>query len=186
MNKIKILVVPHWVEIALRAGGGNIGSLLQPDKIFSILSHDDVAFYLRTSQYFKQFVGNNGLGESLELSTDLLTSICLQNPLMQRSLERTDLEFGIPKNPLAYLSMVNKEGVNGCGLNSDQQHVGFEVIGFDYDCYMLRPTPMSTRELAKCYEKLLSVMNSFIPLSELVQTTLFHNFETCNLNTVII
>lgn len=184
MNNIKILVVPHWVEVALRAGGGNIGTLLQPDKIFSILSNDDVAFYLRTSQYFKQYVGSDNLGDSLDLSIAQLLSISLQDPLMTRSLERVDLEFGVPHSPLEYLNMVNKEGVNGCTLTSDQKHVGFEVIGFDYDCYMLRPVPMNTRELSKCYEKLLSVMNSFVPLSELVRTALFHNFENCNLNTV--
>lgn len=190
MKQINILVVPDWVQVALTAGGGNYGTLLQPEKLLSILSKDDVAFYLRTSELFSNFVGLNGTtNKALQINESFNTVIspvliAMDNADLAAANLRLTLELGYPSSTAEYLSFLHKHGSNGCDTADAGKHVGFDVLSYDYDCYIIRPKAVSTKELYSCYESLISYIHKFEPIHEIAELPIFTGFENglnCNL-----
>lgn len=183
MKNIKVLIVPDWIEVPIKAMNANLGVLTQPEKLLRILSKDDIAFYIRTVEGFANYC-NKELGESINVvdsfskAFDALDLVSDSGATIGQVIERSIAELGPINNAADYLSFIMKHGANGCEVDPTLTAVGFDVLGYDYDSYILRPKAVSDKDLYQCYEDLFAVMHKYMPTHEIASLPVFRLYES--------
>lgn len=183
MKSIKVLIVPEWIEVPIKAAGESLSIITHPEKLLRILSKDDVAFYVRTITGFLNYCDKE-LSESIDANNAYdgtwksLVSNNLDEDGFGRAMERSIAELGSIESVADYLSFIMKHGANGCVLDPTQTLLGFDVIGYDYDNYLLRPKAVSDTELYQCYEDLFAVMHKYMATHEIASLPIFKLYES--------
>jgi hypothetical protein len=174
MKRIKVLIVPDWIVAPIKAMNENISVLTQPEKLLRILSKDDVAFYIRTIDGFMVYC-DPSLSESIDPFSSAKS--VKWDDVTAGALERSVIELGQFTNAVEYLSFIMKHGANGCVVDETRTIIGFDVLGYDYDSFMLRPKAVDRKEIYQCYEDLFAVMHKFMPTHEIASLPIFKLYE---------
>lgn len=181
MKPINILVVPAWTAVAVKASNNNVGALLDSEKILSILSPSDVGFYYRTIGLFVKYMNEDVL-QSLNISQqrNAVLKAVTNTPSFQfnDTLLSSTIALNDPNNEAEFLAFLYKNGGNGCELdNLANKVLGFDVMGYEHEHYILRPIAVDRKELSQCYESLIAKMYDFMPLQEIATSSLFKAYE---------
>lgn len=178
MNRLKLVIIPGWIEAPLAHAKKPLSTLLHPTQLLSTISRDDVSFYLYCHDLFIE----NGFKGIVETMRQCDENVFLPYKKEGDAWYLTGSEGGAQKfsymnttkslRPLVDGEFIFTEGGNelreyvfDC-VDIDEGVIGIRLVGvLDGQSYMAR--------LHASYEKLLGLMNKYLPFNELASTPAF-------------
>lgn len=185
---LKLVILPQWLVDALKAANLDLADALEVKNLLTILSKEDVAFYL--------YVNSVGMGPTLVLRDSVLGSV---NSLFQLLVERVganDYDGDVLK---AYDALVTKGRVavdsgqwevyrreikaqllNHWQQPEDNEVVAYEVRRLGSDAVALIPivipaTDDHSQHKKEC-DQLLNILCGAYPFTRVASTSLFKSY----------
>ena len=174
---LKLVFLPRWLENPIKAAGADLKVLTDPKKLLSILSKEDVAFYLHTQSRLFQL-----------LSAPVMQSFegyPFHEALVKCGIPQADIDdlrmmtsiTGDTSSPLEVVRAFM--GDNYCPhIDSSWVNFMLTVEMLDHETVVVRmvkdaPTEKTDKLLGYFYEQLLKLAYMFHPFHRVAETTLF-------------
>lgn len=183
-TKFNITFIPLWLENTMSRTGMNFSDALNKDKLLSILSKQDIVFYLMANRLFMEIYGNGPVADTGAVNGDLvlnsfnanqeiiqefhiahgsmlqkdLTSLSKEHEFLQHALGETiDIDLFKDKNFTFVVQLIDDTNLI----------VRFKLMDNEVPAYKI---------LGNFYEQILRTLNYCYPFNELAKTTLFGKY----------
>lgn len=186
MNSLRMVLIPAWLEEAIKAAKVPLNTVLDTVKLSSIVSKDDVAFYIDVNNrlYPKMFqpvsqtvppkelypFGNRDGDQALRELQDYLT-----RRLENRQLEEPEIP------PHAMLQHMPIHGVEGNGVGNNSQDYIFEVFQLDGDVLgmrvaLKREDETSIGQDVRSYNAFIQQLSQYLEFETIATTPAFNEY----------
>lgn len=177
---MKLIMVPHWVEQALDRESLSLNAVLDPEKLLSTLSREDVAFYCWLNLNLNRWVPTEVMETFSEV--ELLRSI--------DTLSADEVDFDISQfnDNLRALNISESNRVNSnVPMNSCEllgalapkvqpNQISFGIRLINKDTVVLTPKETKSTSLMGMVNELLFCLNTRKAFHDVAKTPLFHYF----------
>lgn len=182
---MNLIVVPNWLEVPLKVAGLNLKDLINPRKLFGILSKEDVAFYFLCQTELYQFIPESFAKDftidrsvwqyDVGATTDKERADSVDN--FFKLVEDTRLAHGKIDTLKEYLDFTNKY-FDLTGTESPiYQHLGFDVLEQIDDVLFISVKGVNKQDLFQCYDDLFGYLSKTKSIDELARMDSFIDFE---------
>lgn len=173
---MKIVLVPEWLEKAVESRGADKTDLLDIEKLSSIVSLDDVAFYLELNEQLSRWIPN-AICQTFSTGRRAVNYEYFEGTDMGGKVH--DLRMG---HAVTFRS-TTRHTQELFGQLSDQfspVEVSFVPVSLTYDTIALRPIRVGQTEKphAALVDDLLYKLNDRLPFEALAQKPLFSHYLT--------
>lgn len=182
---MKLIVVPNWLEVPLKVAGLNLKDLIDPRKLFGILSKEDVAFYFLCQTELYQFVPSSFTNDfsidksvwqyDVGASTDQERINTVDD--FFKVVEGIRLTHGNIDTLKEYLDFANKYFDIEGAESPVYQYLGFDVIEQIDDVLFISVKGVNKQGLFQCYDSLFGYLSKTKSIDEIARMDSFIDFE---------
>jgi hypothetical protein len=188
MLDMKVVLIPTWLEDALNAASKPLVTCLDAVALSSIVSNDDVAFYIDLNnrllpELFPELAESLYGGTLYPFFKDGVDQTVLRNLQDYLSKRMSDLHLEHPTLPLytAISFFAPQTSGNDAYHGSAKKDYTFEAFSLSSDVIAIRvrlknPDESSQMQDLAAYDTFFTLLSTYVPMEQFAQTTVFRKY----------